>query len=353
MSAGQRWVRSIWYDRTSFGWSVVRIGLRPFALLFGLGVSVRNQGFDAGLKPIHRAGISVLSVGNLSVGGTGKTPVTRWIIQRLLARGEQPAVLSRGYGEDELALHRRWYPTVGVYADRDRVAAAAAAEGAGATCGVMDDGFQHRGLARDADIVLVAAEDPFPPLLLPAGPFREPLSALRRASLVMVTSRGQGREDQVECWMQAIRALPQHPPVVHVPMVAQGWAGLDGEPEGAPPADGPLLGLLSVGRPEGFLPLVESIFPEAGHRMTLRIFPDHHPYTEADLREVIAAIPGGTVLTTEKDAVKLLPFKDLLMDAEVRVFVLNMGIEMDERAAAIVERILDRVLKMGRAGEPG
>lgn len=342
-------VRSVWFDQGAMGWGLVRFLLRPLSILFGVGVSVRNQGYESGFRPIQRAGIPILSVGNLSVGGTGKTPIARWIVERLIARGERPSVLSRGYGQDELALHRRWNPTVEVHADRDRVAAARAAEGAGATCGVMDDGFQHRALGRDADVVLVAAEDPFPPLLLPAGPFREPLSALRRASLVVVTSRGPDKEDQVSRWVKAIRALPQHPPVVHIPMVAAGWSDLDGEPVGSPPSDGPLMALLSVGRPEGFLPLVESVLPGAAQRTTLKVFRDHHPYTEADVLEIMAGVPGDTLLTTEKDAVKLLPFRDLLMRGGVRVFVLSMGIAMDERAEGILLRILDRVLEMGRA----
>jgi hypothetical protein len=115
------------------------------------------------------------------------------------------------------------------------------------------------------------------------------------------------------------------------------------------PSDGPLMALLSVGRPEGFLPLVESVLPGAAQRTTLKGFRDHHPYTEADVLEIMAGVPGDTLLTTEKDAVKLLPFRDLLMRGGVRVFVLSMGIAMDERAEGILLRILDRVLEMGRA----
>jgi tetraacyldisaccharide 4'-kinase len=346
-----RWVRWIWYGPESLSaLRFFRLILRPLAALFALGVSVRNQAYDVGLRRSQQAGIPILSVGNLSVGGTGKTPVTRWIVGRLLARRERPAVLSRGYGKDELALHHRWNPTVGVFADPDRVSAAAAAVAAGATCGVMDDGFQHRALSRDADVVLVAAEDSFPPFLLPSGPFRESLSSLRRASLVMVTSRGAGKEVAVARWMDGIRALPQHPPVIHVPLSATGWSNLEGFPAAAPPDDGPLVGLLSIGRPEGFAPLVETLLPGAGERLTVHIYPDHYPYTEEDVQRMLGFLHGASVLTTEKDAVKLLPFKSLLDQAGSRIYVLEMGLQMDERAEKILDRILDRVLALGREG---
>jgi tetraacyldisaccharide 4'-kinase len=350
--AAVRWVRTLWYaPKPTVAQRVFRRLLRVPAGLFGWIVSIRNQSFDVGLRRISRVGMPVISVGNLSVGGTGKTPLTGWLVARLVARGELPAVLSRGYGADELALHRRWHPGVPVYADRDRVALAQRALDAGATCGLLDDGFQHRSLARDADLVVLAAEDPLPIALLPAGPYREPLRSLRRASAVVVTSRGEHQSAAVSRWMEVVRALPQHPPVIHVPMRAQGWIGLASEPVDPPPREGPLNALLSIGRPESFAPLVETLVPDAGVRLRLLVFPDHHDYTTRDLTVVLEAMAGDRLLTTEKDAVKLLPFADLLARRGVRVWVLRMSIDVDGQAARILDHVLDRVLALGR--DPG
>lgn len=347
------WIRQVWYPtRPTLMQRVLRSVLRGPAALFGLIVSVRNQSYDTGLRGVKRVGIPLISVGNLSVGGTGKTPVTRWIAARLLERGERPAILSRGYGEDELALHRRWHPQVPVHANPDRVRAAQAALGSGATCGVLDDGFQHRRLARDVDVVLLAAEDPLPPILLPAGPFREPLRSLKRASAVLITSRGGNQEEAVLEWMAQVRRLPQHPPVVHLPMQALGWSGLEGEAVDAPPSSTPLHAILSIGRPEGFGPLVETLLPGAATSLTLHTFVDHHEYTESDILEVLRAMEGqGHLLTTEKDAVKLVTFADLFERHRVRVRVLRMGVHVDARAARILDRILDRVLALGQGVE--
>ena len=159
------------------------------ALLFGAVVRVRNALYDRGWLPARRAPLPVVSVGNLTVGGTGKTPVAAWIVRRLSERGHRPALVSRGYGRDELALHGRWNPAVPVVASPDRAGAAREAARRGADVAVLDDGFQHRRLARDADVVLLAAEERFPGRMLPAGPYREPSRALRRADLIVVTRK--------------------------------------------------------------------------------------------------------------------------------------------------------------------
>jgi tetraacyldisaccharide 4'-kinase len=345
-----RFVRSLWYGRRPTVFlRVLRGVLRAPAAMFSLVVSIRNQSYDAGLRAIGRVEMPVVSVGNLSVGGTGKTPLTGWLVARLLARGERPAVLSRGYGADELALHRRWHPDVPVYANPDRFRVAREAQAAGATCALVDDGFQHRKLARDADVVVLAAEDPLPVRLLPAGPYREPLRSLRRASVIAVTSRGAEQDGAVARWMEVVRALPQHPPVLHLPLRAEGWVGLAGEPAAAPPEEGPLDAMLSIGRPESFGPLVETLVPGADARLRLWVFPDHHAYTEQDVAQTLEGIGSGRVmLTTEKDAVKLLPFAHLFTRQGVRVRVLRMGVHVDSESARILDRLLDRVLALGR-----
>jgi len=249
----------------------------------------------------------VVSVGNLTVGGTGKTPVASWIVGLLEAGGRSPALVSRGYAADELLLHRRWHPGVPIVADPDRVAATMRARGAGADVAVLDDGFQHRRLARDVDIVLVAAEEPWPGRLLPRGPYREPPGSLGRADAVVVTRRTAPPEDAAAL---ASRLNKEHGPFDACAVACLepgGWSELQGGAADAP--EGPVLAAAGIARPEAFAEVVRRLL---GVDVELVAFPDHHPYDRADVAELRARAGGRTVVITEKDAVKLAPLaKDL------------------------------------------
>jgi tetraacyldisaccharide 4'-kinase len=343
--------RRYWHDEAGLAPRVALTALTaPLSALFGVGVRLRNRAYDTGLLPVRSAPVPVLSVGNLSVGGTGKTPVTRWLVARLLAAGRHPAVVSRGYGPDELALHRRWHPQVPVVAHPDRVVAAREAAAQGADVLVLDDGFQHRALARDADLLLVGALDPFPPRLLPRGPYREPLASVGRAQLVLVTTRGgddaTGRERAA-----ALRRLPRHPPVDVLRLVAAGWQTLEGAPASPPEPDEPLLVVTSVAQPDGVIQTLRQAGAGGGggEGLELLAFPDHHPYDAADLRRVASAAGGRRLVTTEKDAVKLAPLAHLLpTDPEPRVVTLEVA--ADPPAERLVDRLIDRALARGTAG---
>ncbi len=344
-------VRRFWAGEAGgFAHAVIAATTAPLAALFGVGVRLRNRAYDTGLLPARSVGIPVVSVGNLSVGGSGKTPVTRWIASRLHARGVRPGIVSRGYGADELALHRRWNPELPVVADPDRVLGVAAAAEAGAQVAVLDDGFQHRRLARDADVVLVGARDPFPPRLLPRGPYREPLSALQRASAVLVTARGEGERAAGEALVAALRRLPRHPPVGLLHLVAGGWFRLDGTETAPPDPAESLLVVASVARPQGVERLVREAVG-AGPGIELLSFPDHHPYTAGDLAQVGARAQTRRIVTTEKDAVKLQDLPGHLAPGAPEPLVLALAVRPAEGTERIVDRLLDRVLGrvLGRA----
>ncbi|MBW8771569.1 MAG: tetraacyldisaccharide 4'-kinase, partial [Gemmatimonadetes bacterium] len=150
----------IWFDGSAPA-RAARLVLAPPSWLYASIVRMRGALYDRNLLlHVHRAALPVLSIGNLSVGGTGKTPLAAWAAKRLLASGATPAVLLRGYGDDEPLVHAALNPDVPVIADPDRVAGARKALAAGADCAILDDGFQHRRLARVADWVLVSAEQP-------------------------------------------------------------------------------------------------------------------------------------------------------------------------------------------------
>jgi tetraacyldisaccharide 4'-kinase len=161
------------------------------AFAYGLGVRARNSLWDANIRKPTSVGIPVISVGNVSVGGTGKTPFVRWCVEALQASGHHPVIALRGYGarggvSDEAEEFRAMLPGVPVAVGADRVASIARARAADQRidCAVLDDAFQHRQIARDLDIVLVDAGRPaINGALLPAGWLREPARALRRASM--------------------------------------------------------------------------------------------------------------------------------------------------------------------------
>ena len=190
-------------------------------------MTARNVLYDRGLFRSYRLPRPVISVGNLTTGGTGKTPVVRWLVRVLRRRGWTPGILHGGYAEDEPALHRAWFPDLPVVADRDRLRGAGRAMEMGADVLVLDDAFQHRRIGRDLDIVLVAAEAwGRTARLLPRGPYREPPSALRRADLVVVTRRTAtaARAAQVEWDVGRISGRP----TARLHLDARRWIRPDG-----------------------------------------------------------------------------------------------------------------------------
>jgi len=165
-------VDRLWYGRDTFA-SAVRAMLVPAERVFGGIVGARDILYDAGWLPARQTAIPAVSIGNLTVGGTGKTPMAAWIARGLSARGARPAIVLRGYGDDEPLVHRTLNPDVPVLVGADRVAAIAEAARVGADIAVLDDAFQHRRAHRVADLVLVSADRWTPEArLLPAGPWR-------------------------------------------------------------------------------------------------------------------------------------------------------------------------------------
>ena len=177
-------IERMWAKDSAAAWA-----LTPLSWLFGAATGLRNLCYDLGVLRAIPLGLPTVSVGNLSVGGTGKTPVSAWVAAELIRLGARPAILLRGYGADEQLVHERLNPSVPVIADADRVAGAARARAVGATVLVLDDAFQHRRAARDVDLVLVATEQSGAHRLLPAGPLREGRASLRRASVLVLTRK--------------------------------------------------------------------------------------------------------------------------------------------------------------------
>jgi tetraacyldisaccharide 4'-kinase len=297
------------------GPSFARLALAAMAAPYGLAVAARNAAYELGLLPVSRAAVPVISVGNLTLGGTGKTPLVAWTAALLARHGRRPAIVSRGYGaapgecSDEAAELAILLPGVPHVADRDRVAAAARAAALGADAVVLDDGFQHRRLARDLDIVAVDATDPFGcGRLFPRGLLREPLRGIARARAVVLTRASSiDIERRVAIQTACFAPCRGAPPV---------WAEADHRPVGLRTADGatrPLaelvgrrvLAFAGIGNPAAFRATLAALGAEV---VAFRPLPDHHAYTTADLESLAceaATARAELAVTTLKDLVKI------------------------------------------------
>jgi len=307
-----RLAERVWFgDDAAAG--VARGALAPLELLFRAGVTARGALYDRGLSRTHPLPLPALSVGNLTVGGTGKTPVAAWLARELRARGARPALVLRGVGDDETRVHALLNPDVPVIVAADRVAGAHEARARGADVVVLDDAFQHRRAARTVDLVLLAAERGVERArLLPAGPYREGLDALARATAVVVTRKSASRE-QAEAVARAVAArVPAvGQALVHLaPDALRAWtgdAGADVEPPREPVAalaGARVLAVSGIGDPRAF----EAQLRAAGAVVDPAAFADHHAYTPADVDALAArARAVDRVVCTLKDAVKLGP----------------------------------------------
>lgn len=292
-------IRRVWLRDPAPVVRLLSVAAVPAELLFGLAVRLRNILYDRHLLSITSSRIEVVSVGNLRVGGTGKTPFAAWLAGRFIEAGKRPAIIHGGYAADEPELHRTWRPDVPVVVGRDRVRAVREAASAGADVAILDDGFQHRRIGRDVDIVLVSAEAGLRGVrLLPRGPFREPASSLRRASLVVVTRKSASAAAAADAVGEATRIVgPDR--VASVSIEPAGWRGGDGSdtlPEGR------VLAVAALAEPEVF---AENAIAAGARVSGTMWFRDHHEYTVEDVQRILQSSHGGPVVTTAKDAVKL------------------------------------------------
>ena len=297
-----RAIERIWAADGPAAWA-----LTPLSWAFAAGSAVRNLLFDLGVLRAERLPVPAISVGNLSVGGTGKTPVAAWIAAELRALGARPAIVMRGYGADEPLVHQRLNPDVPVIVNADRVAGARAAAAQGATVVVLDDAFQHRRAARDVDLVLLAAEQGAAHRLLPAGPLREGRAALRRATLVAVTRKAASlaeAEAVAAAWTgfagaPATAVLALRPGALHDAREAQAaprpLEALRGRR---------VLAISAIGAPSAFAAQLAAL----GADVTAAPYPDHHAFDARDAAELAArAGQVDDAVCTLKDAVKLAP----------------------------------------------
>lgn len=280
---------------------------------YTLAVRWRNRRYDRGAAGVHRIGVPVISVGNLTLGGTGKTPLVHWLVRWFWDHGTRAGVISRGYGaraadtpNDEARELELRLPGVPHVEQPDRVAAAQRAiKDFHCQALVLDDGFQHRRIARDLDIVLLDALEPFGfGHVFPRGTLREPLDGLARADVValsradMLSSTDEIRREVERYNSRALWLELAHRPrsLVSGSRTEQPLESLAGQPVAA---------FCGIGNPAGFRHTLD----RCGYNMIdFREFPDHYAYTPRDIESLAAwanSLNVAAVVCTEKDLVKL------------------------------------------------
>lgn len=338
---------------------MARLALTPLGAAWSAVMSARNLAYDRGWLRSVPARVPVVGVGNLTLGGTGKTPLVAWVVRRLADAGRSPAIVSRGYAaapgqrSDEAAELGILLPGVRHVAHRDRVAAAAAAVATGADVVVLDDGFQHRRLARDLDLVAVDATDPFGcGHVFPRGLLRERLSGITRADAVILTRAGnvsaaRRREIRDRLALHCGGAPPRvWAEASHAPVAVRDSAGTR---RGVAWLAGRRIGAFAgIGNPSALRSSLESLGAEV---IAFRSYPDHHPYSPADLADLAEWARHHHVselVTTLKDLVKLPA--DFGGDVGLSALEIAMVIEA---GAEDLGRIVDRLATGGSvAGSP-
>ena len=346
-------VWKVWNEeRAADSTGVLHAALNLLSVPYRSMVAVRNRLYDQGIFRQEKLPCPVISVGNLTVGGTGKTPTVILLATMLREKGYRPAVLSRGYGGnaqtgintvsdgqhiltgwrqsgDEPVLIARAVPGVPVLTGPRRILTGrAAVERFGADVLILDDAFQHRALFRDLDIVMLDAAHPFGNgSLLPRGPLREPQGALRRAHLLIRTGGAER-----ECPLHGIPPLPVFRGVHQPRELVEGATGRVlpvTELRGVK-----VCAFAGIGSPEAFRQSLAALGSKA---VAFQTFPDHHPYTLRDLEALrhLADESGARwIVTTEKDGIRLADFPDFL--AEISLLRIGMHITPAEAFAELI-----------------
>jgi tetraacyldisaccharide 4'-kinase len=293
---------------------------------------------------MHRAAVPVVSIGNLTVGGTGKTPCVEFVARFYRERDRRVAILSRGYGSgegrnDEARVLEENLPDVPHLQGADRVVLARTAiEELESEVLVLDDGFQHRRLARDLDLVLVDATNPWGHgYLLPRGLLREPMSSLRRAGVVVLTRCDQAREDERRRLRQRVARVAPGVPVIETTHRPMGLVNGERETTLEELRGRPVGAFCGIGNPQAFRRTLIDLGAEV---RDFRTYPDHHPYQREDvdaLRTWARSLgKEAAVVTTQKDLVKLRLFR--LGDCPLWALRIRFHVEAGEEVLA--ERLL-------------
>jgi tetraacyldisaccharide 4'-kinase len=340
--------------------------LLPLSAVYSAVTRARVAAYRRGLLSVSKLAATVISVGNLTTGGTGKTPLVEWVCRTIDAvahegvrDGKKICVLTRGYGKENpktqvvvsnstellasesqagdepFMLANNLLGIAAVISNPNRVAAGRwAIENLHSEVFVLDDAFQHVRLFRDLDIVTIDATNPWGGGMLPSGRLREPLSGLSRADCVVITRTEQ--VDDIGAIKEAVRRFAGDAPILSARMRTKGFRRVDGSPtETAELLSQPIAAFCGIGNPDSFFAHLR----HEGYQLAFtQTFPDHHRYNQSELDSLVseAKASGATsLLTTAKDATKLQPF-----NIELPCYILDIEISIDDE-----DRLVDLIRK--------
>jgi tetraacyldisaccharide 4'-kinase len=319
------------------------------SILYGFCVYLREKAYSQKIFSTNRLPRPVFSVGNLTVGGTGKTPVVSLIARFLINNGQNPVILTRGYKRknkkhltiisdaedipalpeetgDEPYMLARWLPEVPIIVSKYRYKSGIfALKKFSADCFILDDGFQHLQLYRDLNILVINARDPFGGgKLLPSGRLREPLSSLRRASLIIINKAQDGQN--LNPIYAVIRQYNSHAPIIEASYTTEYLASASNLNQHIPLSEmkgRSVLAFSGIAEPNSFL---EQLKNTGASIVNAIIFSDHHWYSKMDLdriREIAKASDVQYIVTTEKDGVRIPPgLKD-----DIYILIMKIGLK--------------------------
>jgi len=312
------------------GWtiSLLKVALAIAAKIYVLIINIRNFLYDKQVLKTHHVKATVISIGNITLGGTGKTPLVVWLCNYLHQQNLSCAVLTRGYKThakrntksnespdtitDEPGILSENCPQAEIIVDPDRVAGAAKAINKfGAKVLIMDDGFQHSRLVRDLDIVTIDATLPFGyEKIFPAGLLREPLTSLRRADVAVITRCDQISEPELDNIENKLRAVNPNILIAQSIHAAVNIKSADNAETTVERLKGSkIYAFCGIGNPNAFFNTIKAL----GAEITgLKIYKDHYKYTQASLADIYtqARLTGAElILTTQKDWTKIKPLK--------------------------------------------
>ena len=285
---------------------------KALSVPYGLIMKLRRWGYARGIFKSYRVDAPVICVGNITTGGTGKTPMVAWVVNQLAAMQKTPAIITRGYkavdGKSDEAELLKKLTGANVVLNPNRVAGAQAAINSGANVIVMDDGFQHLRLQRDLNIVLVDATNPFGfDMLLPAGRLREPMDGLARAGAFVITRCDKVCDQKIAEISETLKKYSDSPiaKATHAPVKLR---ALDGTEKELGKLGGAKVFCFSgIGNPAGFVSTAEKLGAKI---VGQKHFADHVDYDKNKLAEICRLAKNADaefLLTTEKDGVKISP----------------------------------------------
>lgn len=317
----QDWFRKILAKQKSSSGERLLFGFLCFASVFyRFGIYIRGLLYKSGLKKSYKADKPVISIGNITTGGTGKTPLVIWVCNYLAEKKQKCGVLTRGYKAgkgimtDEPAMLAKACKGTNVIIDADRVKGAArAVKESGCDVLVMDDGFQHIRLKRDINILTIDATCPFGfDRLLPAGLLREPLNAIKRADAVLLTRTDQADDDTIRKIEEKLSAIKKDMAIaktVHRPLKVVCLKNEEFEISAL--KEKKVYAFCGIGNPNAFFKTLEL---SGIKTVAQRIYNDHYNFSEQDLRDIYEEaryLEADIILSSQKDWVKTALFWDI------------------------------------------